>query len=558
MVAALMDLPRETARVLGAFRATLFSKTGLLWAIPLLIFAVERFYWPLIASWREDEATVIWIGRHFAVTHFTVGLVSSTGLPNPNGLLWVAKLVSFAPDLYWSGVCLQLLHLGVLFGICLTCARRVSLGAGVGLFGLIGCLLAYRSACSEPFSQWLMLPTMLGCTCAFLLLVQEPSFTRLFGMLALLWLPPALYIAGVLNSVVFVLALGYCAARPEFRRRLLSTDYKRPLLVFAIWSAIQLLFVWKPYFSVVSLSDLRAVSKVSLGLRLERALLELARVPVWLWEYACPADFQPSLYIDERIVSSAAFAKLGHAAQWLFRAVVVTAVIVFFHARLWEQPGRRRWVYWPLVLLVLALVLSPLLGGPSLSQGERPDIGFQFLCLVLVPVAVSLSAPDLGDRARAGALSVALAFGVVEMWAGPITLRAHLRYHGDALSGADVPLRQKMAAIDTIVSEAKRREVGPEIPIDYAVDGLWKWIRRFKPKVLVPYGSPYTLGRAFDYDLERRYGIKNALEGKRRRKPPRWGFWVNYSFEPPLSRGETLREIGRLRVGYQPKKNAER
>jgi hypothetical protein len=207
--------------------------------------------------------------------------------------------------------------------------------------------------------------------------------------------------------------------------------------------------------------------------------------------------------------------------------------------------------------LVLALVLSPLLGGPCLSRGERPDIGFQFLCLVLLPIAVSLSAPDLGQRARAGAWSLALAFCAVEMWAGPITLRAHLRYDGDVLSEADVPLRQKMAIIDTIVSEAKQREIGPEIPIDYVVDGLWKWIRRFKPKVLVPYGSPYTLGRAFDYDLERRYGIKNALEGKRGRKPPRWGFWVNYRFEPPLPRGETLREIGRLRLGYQAK-SAER
>lgn len=553
MVIPLMDLPREIARRLAAFKTTLLSKTGLLWAIPLLIFGVERFYWPLIASWREDESTVMWIGRHFGVTDFTVGLVSSTGLPNPNGLLWIAKLISLAPDLYWSGVFLQLLHLGALFGICVICARRVSLAAGVGLFCLIGCLLAYRSSCSEPFSQWLMLPTTLACTCAFLLLVEEPSFKLLFGLLALLWLPPALYIAGVLNSVIFVLALGGCALQSEFRRRLLSTDFKRPLLAFSLWSALHLLLVWKPYFSVVSPSELKSVSHVALSLRLERALLELARIPVWLWEYACPADFQPSIYIDERIVSSRAFAKLGHAAQWLFRAVMVVAVIVFFHARVWEKAARWRWVCWPLLLLVMALVLSPLLGGPCLSRGERPDIGFQFLCLVLIPIAVSLSAPELSELTRAGALSAVVAFGVVEMLAGSITLRAHLRYDGDVLSEADVPLRQKMVVIDTVVSEAKKRGVGPEIPVDYAVDGLWKWIRRFKPKVLVAYGSPYTLGRAFDYDLERRYGIKNALEGKRGRKPPRWGFWVNYRFERPLPRGETLREIGRLRLGFQPK-----
>jgi hypothetical protein len=496
---------------------------------------------------------VIWIGRHFSVTEFTVGLVSSTGLPNPNGLLWVAKLISFAPDLYWSGVFLQLLHLGALFGICLVFARRVAFGAGLGLFALIGCLLAYRSSCSEPFSQWLMLPTMLGGTCLFLLFVQAPSFKLLFGILAMLWIPPALYIAGVLNSVVFVLALGACALAPELRQRLLATEYRRPLLAFAVWSALQLLLVWKPYFSVVSLSDLKTVSSAPLSERLVSAAFELVRAPVWLWQHACDADFQPSLYIDRRIVSSPAFGALGHAAQWLFRALIAAAVAIGVRARLWEKPALWRWVYWPLALLLLALVLSPLLGGPSLSRGERPDIGFQFLCLVLIPVVASLSAAELPKPARLGAWAVAVSFAVVEMLAGPISLRAHLAYSGDALSDADVPLRQKMAIIDTIVAEAKRRDIGPDIPVDYVVDGIWKWIRRFKPKWLVPYGSPYTLGRAFDYDLERRYGVKNALEGKRGRRPPRWGFWVNYAFEKPLTRGETLREIGRLRLGYQPK-----
>jgi hypothetical protein len=398
---------------------------------------------------------------------------------------------------------------------------------------------------------------MLGCTCLFLLCVQEPSFKLLFGMLALLWLPPALYIAGVLNSAIFVLALGVCALEPRFRQRLLATDIKRPLLGFLLWSALQLLCVWKPYFSVVSLKDLSSVSTTTGSVRLEQAILELIRLPVWLWSHACDVGFKPSLYTDERIVSSAWFAAFGPVAQWLFRLLTAAAVFMGYRARIWQRPALWPWVYWPLALLVMALVSSPLLGGPCLSRGERPDIGFQFLSLLLIPIAVCLGAPGVESPYRMGALSVALSFGVVEMLAGFITLRAHNRYRGEALSGTDVPLRQKMAVIDTIVAEARRHDIGPEIPIDYVVDGLWRWIRRFRPKVLEQYGSPYTLGRAFDYDLDRRYGIKNALEGRRQR-PPRWGYWVNYAFEPPLrKRGETLREIGRLRVGYQPRK-AER
>lgn len=527
------------------------TKAALLWAGPLLLLTIERFYWPLVASWREDEATVIWIGRHFAVTDFTVGIVSSTGLPNPNGLLWIGKLVSYAPDLYFSGLFLQLLHLGALFGLCLVLARGVSLAAGLGLFGSIGCLLAYRTSCSEPFSQWLMLPTTLACTCLFLLCVKKPSFKLLFGLLALLWLPPALYIAGLLNSLVFVLALGVCTIDAQFRRDLFASELKRPLLAFGIWSAAQLLLVWKPYFSLVSLEDLRAVSATPLSTRLQNAALELVRAPWWLWEHALRAGFEPSLYIDGRIVSSPAFTALGHGAQWLFRALIVLGVGVGVSARIWKKPALWPWIYWPLALLLMALVLSPLLGGPCLSQGERPDIGFQFLCLVLIPTTISLSTAEVPKPARFAILGLSLSFGAAQMLAGPISLKAHLEYTGAALSGADVPLNQKMAVIDAIVAEAKQRNIGPKIPIHYAVHGIWKWIRRFKPKVLVPYGSPYTVGRAFDYDLERRYGIQNALQVKRGRKPPRSGFWVNYAFDPPLRDGQTLREIGRLRLGYQ-------
>lgn len=551
---AMVSSPPGPTVNLTTLRAALVSKSALLWYAPLLLFVIERSFWPLVASWREDEATVMWIARHFGATELTVGLVSSTGLPNPVGLVWIAKLLTFAPDLYFTGLFLQLIHLGVLLAICVSVARRVSTSAGLGLFVLIGCLMAYRSSGSEPFSQWLMLPTTLACTWAFVLCVTEPSFAKLFVLLALLWLPPALYIAGVLNSAVFVLALGAYATNASFRRRLRESKLQRPLLAFLIWSALQLLLVWRPYFSVVSLSDLRAVSTLPLGERVQRALLELVRAPLWLWGPACDPDFRPSLYIDPRIVASPWFTILGHASQWLFRGLMVAAVAAANRAQIWRDRSRFSWVLWPLCLLWLALVCSPLLGGPSLSRGERLDIGYQFVPLVLIPIAVCLTAPSLPRAARLGAGALGVSFGLAEMLAGVIALVAHDHYSGDALSDADVPLRHKMEVIDTIVRDASARHIGPEIPIDYVVDGHWRWIRRYHPKVLEHYGSPYTLGRAFDYDLERRYGIKNALEG-RRRKPPRWGFWVNYRFEPPLERrGDVLSEIGRLRVGFKPER----
>ncbi|HYP86705.1 MAG TPA: hypothetical protein VEQ59_01090, partial [Polyangiaceae bacterium] len=454
-----MNSPAAGAPAYVVWWNRLRSDRGLLWVLPLIVFVVERFFWPKVASWREDEATVMWIGHRYGVLDFTTGIISSTGVPNPPGLLWVAKLVSFAPDLYWSGVFLQLLHLALLFGLCWALTRRVSAGAGLALFLSIGCLLAYRSSGSEPFSQWLMLPTTLACVYFFMGCVTQPSFARLFVLLGLLWIPPALYIAGVLNSAIFALAIGACLGRADFRRRLLASDWKRPLGIFALWSAAQLLLIWKPYFSVVALHDLRSVSKTAPGERLGLAVLELLRLPIWLWEYTINAEFRPSYYNDARIVSSSWFLLLGHAAQWLFRLLVVAVVAIGVRARIWKQAERWRWIYWPLALLLLALVLSPLLGGPCFTRGERQDIGFQWTCLVFLPIAVVLAAPGVVAPLRVAGYGLLLSFVAAQMVAGFITYRAHNRYQGDVLTEVDVPVRQKMAVIDAIVAEAKQRHL---------------------------------------------------------------------------------------------------
>ncbi|HYQ16075.1 MAG TPA: hypothetical protein VEQ58_09960, partial [Polyangiaceae bacterium] len=442
--------------------------------------------------------------------------------------------------------------------LCWALIRRVSFGAALALFLSIGCLVAYRSSGSEPFSQWLMLPTTLACVFFFLWGLKEPSFKLLFVLLGLLWIPPALYIAGALNSAIFALALGVCLLRDDFRRRLWASEWKLPLGLFALWSAAQLLLIWKPYFSAVSLHDLRAVSKTAPSERVTRALLELVRIPLWLWTDAVNAEFRPSYYTDARIVSSSWFPFLGHAAQWLFRALLAVVVALGVRARIWQQRELWAWIYWPLLLLALALVCSPLLGGPCFTRGERADIGFQWICLVFLPIAVVLAAPGIFKPLRLAGYGLLLSFVAAQMAAGFITYGAHNRYKGDVLSEVDVPVRQKMAVVDTIVSEAKQRHLEGDLPIDYVVGGgIWNWIGRIRHPKLEQYGYPYTLGRAYDYDLDRRYGIKNSLEGRRKRNPS-WGFAVNYRFEPSLKRpGQNFeREIGRLRVSFRPKRGS--
>ena len=61
------------------------------WIAILVIFSLAvvalRLLWPALADWREDQATTIWLGHYLPVGQWSVGVMDSTNLPNPNGML---------------------------------------------------------------------------------------------------------------------------------------------------------------------------------------------------------------------------------------------------------------------------------------------------------------------------------------------------------------------------------------------------------------------------------------------------------------------------------------
>ena len=100
--------------------------------------------------------------------------------------------------------------------------------------------------------------------------------------------------------------------------------------------------------------------------------------------------------------------------------------------------------------------------------------------------------------------------------AGFLIVKSHLDYRGDVLliSDQDVPLVHKMQAVDFIASDWKARSDANVIPVDYRLGGvLWEWVPEFGQQMEQWYPAPMTLGRSFDYDFLRRYGLWNAQEG---------------------------------------------
>ena len=130
----------------------------------------------------------------------------------------------------------------------------------------------------------------------------------------------------------------------------------------------------------------------------------------------------------------------------------------------------------------------------------------------------------------------------------------HLRYRGDVLTEADVPLVDKEQALQYIADDWSRSSSSHTVAIDYDIDrGIWDGISSTEPALLLTHWYPalMTEGRGFDYELLRRYGLKNVQEGVQLRTFGNGRYLVTYAFEDPpqVKTGRVTSHIfGRLRV----------
>ena len=66
--------------------------------IPIIVLLLQRYFLLDISQWREDQATTYWLGQMLRFNEVSVGLISSTEIPNPNGLIWIGKFISIIND----------------------------------------------------------------------------------------------------------------------------------------------------------------------------------------------------------------------------------------------------------------------------------------------------------------------------------------------------------------------------------------------------------------------------------------------------------------------------
>jgi len=498
---------------------------AVVWCVLLACVVADRCLWVSVAQWREDAGTNLWLGyttwRELSVP--PVGLLSSRYIPNPNGMPLLSALLSLLPSLFWVSLTCSLLQVGAV----LWASRELARGARWVRLCLalppLACVFL-RAASVELWNQWLFITVnaVLVALVARELRRHHPLHFVLIAWLILL--SPTLYLMGVLNSLLFGAALLGLVLhqRRQIRWREQATHACMALIALGLGLSVWL--TWVPYLRTLPLERITDLPGLPLWERAKVAWIAVKRTRKWIFDVHPPdlsAIWQSHGHINGPEVQQYAelTASVFHLQLWV-AALAVLAVAVDALRR--RRLPLRLTPLWLLAGVVAAYAGSPLLGGFPWHEGERADQSLTFLVWLFwavfsVPLLGRALGPLRGPITIASAC-IALSYTAVAAYCGASAAWAHLIYRGTIVSVADVPLVHKEQALAFIAADWRSRSKSDRVPLHYDMVGEWSWIPSHGELMLQYLPQPvFTVGRALDWELLRRFQLRNAHEGQQKR-----------------------------------------
>ena len=523
--------------------------------ISLLLVIVDRWSMALVSQWREDQATNLYIGYHFFDWSTPVGLISSTGIPNPNGMVLLGALLSRLPGLLAVSTALGLLLVAVL-GLWIKSVsqqdNKMAIVTGLPLFSSY----ILRVNGSEFWNQ--LIYTEVNVVLLVLLVGFYRSKKSIYLTISviLLFYMPSFYLAGLTNTcALFTILLFFLLITIRRGDYIYKTKFDM-ILNFGVMSMgliSSCVLVWFPYFNTVRLNQLHGLKSMPLYGRIIESFKALCFTPVWLYDLA--SFTRPVFYREDTTILGPVTSAIEYAISLSVKFQIVVLVCLFVALYLNKRCIlAKNWLYFiPLYFIILNYMACPLLNGPLWHAGERPDMTYQFyavLLLFLFTTSYSL-ARDYGRKAIAVCMVNAVLFSCLNIGAGFFFLHDTLCYRGSYLTDCDVPLIHKSQALHYIVEQWHQHHGGSTIPIDYTVFGLWPSVPASGAQLNPYYPSVYTTGRSFDYELERLYGVRNTQEGVQDRTIGSGQYVISYAHDQSaLTSFTTTKSVyfGRIKV----------
>ena len=477
--------------------------------IPIIVLLLQRYFLLDISQWREDQATTYWLGQMLRFNEVSVGLISSTEIPNPNGLIWIGKFISIINDFKMSIFVFSLLQLIVLYLFIKKADLEGTKNAKYFLFLALGSSPYLVLSSFELWSQFLYITINFFL---FLYLFNSEKIVSPFGLVLITFLLPSFYLAGIMNLISSLIILLVLIV---IKKKSIKFSEKK-LVDFALLLSIVLIikYVWIPYFSNL---DFDKIFDLASQENENANIIDLFKKIFFGYFYQEPYLIQSDLNIYSRMTLRLRTAlKIFHLMLSLYFVIISVISIGLFLNN--KNKKIKYENYLPGLFILVSYVVSPILGGPNFFLNERADINLQFYPLYLVFIYLLSSKlfeiNVLGKLFKlVNTLSLVILFLVNSLFLGSL-YQDYKSYNGNILSNSDIPLIYKIEVVDYIYQDLEKSDSINSLNIYYDLGGDgFDWIPGFGEKLTPYYEAPYTLGRVFDLLFYKKYGLKNSQEG---------------------------------------------
>ena len=504
----------------------------------VLLITYKLFWGAIAASWREDEATVIWIADNITALNTHVGLISSVGLPNPNLLILFSKIFTIFDSLVFVSIFIAFLNI---FLIYFALINKENDYKNILLFLLIGFSTYVSQHTIEPWGQSVLI-TINALFLYFLFrfaIYKQFYLFPLFPVIAMA--PSGIYLAGLTNSVVYVIFFTiFTLLNIKNIKSFFTNKYINFISITSLFLIIR--FTWIPFFNKVSLNEISKVGNSSYDILL-----------IFIERYKNTVRSLFGFWVDERsyyfptmnvnIISDSTndIYQLFLKFHWfLQRYALINILLIFFLLIFFQKMLDMNYIKKVFILifyLFLFTSISPAIGGREFLKYQRMDnyIETYFIYLYIwFFLGYCYKNFKLSKLLHFINSFVIIVFVMFNVYFSYNILFDNYQNKSTVLSESDVPMLYKQQITEYIADDWSKTGDSNKIPIFYDLGGgIYDWVNEFGTKYSPYYPSnPYTIGRGFDYILKKKYNLSNSQEGKQFRNIEKSKYIISYIFSP--------------------------
>jgi len=571
---------------------SIFKKNSFIFLIIIIYSFYDRVLWSNISKWQVDEATTMWLGLNYSISNLPVGLISSQGIPNPNGMIYLSKFLSQMPTLWSSGYILSLIQLSLILILGFVLSKENKNYFILIILPLILCL-SLRSMSPHMSNQWVLTLVNLLFFIFVAIYLNKPSMNRLVLFSIPILIAPSIYLSGVSNSFAYIICVLFIFF--TYPAKFSLSKFYKSILFLILITSIFAYFVWFPYFKIIFLKEINFFNNTNELNRLERLFNTILNYPYWSIFYAAgdvsgtfkhngldtiTSPFWSVFHFDEEKrqilktiydgpLSKNSINLLKLNSLILILQAFISSIILFciiFLKKIFKTKYKKiTYFVMTIYLFIFAVpIIGSVLGSPNWVKGARLDMQVHLLpsfILVwfMVPWIFEVST-KFDKYFKVFSIFLLTIYATVNFIAGILVYNDHLKYNGRILSDADIPLIQKQRVVDFISKDWKKNNDSEIIKVGYYfTDKRYAWVDRFGELYFDYYPNVYTRGREFDYIFLKSYGLKNSQEGIQHRSKLKNKYIILYNgYKLPIIEETKKRindkdisinkEIGRLRI----------